>query len=86
MTEKKAKTEETEAEKIWKEIHAVELDMFSLPGQTVEKYCKPAIVEPSKCYVNTSVQAVYPALETALGKKFNVELTTKFIVISRKKD
>ena len=77
---------QTEAQKIWSEISGVELEMFSLPGQTVEKYCKPVTVEPTKLYVTATVQAVFPALETALRKKFTVEMAQKFIVIARKKD
>lgn len=78
--------EVTEAEKIWQEIQNTQLDMFSLPDQTVSKYCKPIKVEPSKLYVTTSVQAVFPALEFALGKRFTIEMAQKFIIIARKKD
>lgn len=76
----------TEADKIWSEISNVALEMFSLPDQTVSKYCKPIQVEPSKLYVVSSVQAVVPALETALGKKFNIEKAHKYIIISRRQD
>lgn len=89
MTEKKSKAEEekkvTEAEKIWNEISNLPLEMFSLPDQTVRKYCTPVSIEPSKLYITASVQAVVPALETAIGKKFDIEMATKYIIISRKK-
>lgn len=84
--EKPVQKKATEADKIWEEIKDVQLEMFSLPDQTVSKYCKPITVEPTKLYVTNSVQAVYPALENALGKKFTIELAQKFIVIARKKD
>lgn len=97
MTDKKVKaktsaaTEEvkdevklTEAEKIWNEIANVPLEMFSLPDQTVKRYLTPVKIEPSKLYATAPVQAVIPALETALGKKFNIELATKYLIISRK--
>ena len=90
VEEKKAVPEKkpavTEASKIWSEISNVELEMFSLPGQTVAKYCSPINVEPTKLYVTASVQAVVPALEAALGKKFTIERHQKFIVIARKRD
>lgn len=90
VEEKKASVEKkpvvTEAAKIWSEISGVELEMFSLPGQTVEKYCTQVNIEPTKLYVTASVQAVVPALEAALGKRFTVERAQKFIVIARKKD
>jgi len=75
----------TEAEKIWNEILNVQLDMFSLPEQNVQKYCKPVAIEPTKLYVTSSVQSVVPALEAAIGKKFDIEVAQKFIIISRKK-
>jgi hypothetical protein len=99
MTEKKTQVEDkqvpekkapekkvTEAEKIWNEIVDCQLEMFSLPDQTVRKYCSPVTIEPSKLYITASVQAVVPALETAIGKKFDIEMATKYIIISRKKD
>lgn len=93
MTEKKSKVENkpeekklTEAEKIWNEISNIELEMFSLPEQTVRKYCTPVTVEPSKLYITASVQAVIPALETAIGKRFDIEKAMKYTIISRKED
>lgn len=73
-----------EAEKIWQEVKNVQLDLFALPNQTIEKYCTPQYVEPSKLYVTVSTGAVGPALEDALVKTYIVEYAGKFIVISRK--
>lgn len=89
MTDKKKVAEVvektvSEADKIWSEISNVPLEMFSLPDQTVSKYCKPVAIEPTKLYVTASVQAVVPALEAALGKRFTVEQAQKFIIIARK--
>lgn len=76
--------EKTAAEKIWEEIRSVELQMFSLPGQTVEAHCSPVTVEPSKLYLTSKVGSVVPALEDTLGKKYNIELAQKYIVVSKK--
>ncbi len=76
--------EKLESQKIWDEIKEVNLNMFALPGQTVEKYCTPYMIEPSKCYVTVKVTAALVALEEALLKKFNIEVEGKFIVITRK--
>lgn len=72
------------ADQIWEEIKSKKIDMFSLPDQVVSQYCKPAVVEPSKCYLLASASSLLPSLETALGKNYNVELVTKYIVVSKK--
>lgn len=77
--------ERTDAEKIWDTIKNVQLDMFALPDQTVSKYCTPIAVEPSKLYLTyKGIGAVLPAMETALSKKYNVEVVDKYIVVSNK--
>lgn len=79
------KPEKSMAEKIWDEVRTVDLGLFSLPDQTIEKYCKPALVDPSKLYLlHRGVGAVLPAIEDILSKKYNVEMIDKFIVISPK--
>lgn len=74
--------EKTMAEKIWLEIQYIPLDMFGLPGQTVGKYCSPAIIEPNKCYLKYSVGAVLPAMEASLAPKYTVELSDKYLVVA----
>lgn len=75
--------EGTEAGKIWSEIKEKNINMFSLPNQTVSQYCQPKVVEPSKLYLIISVSAALPALEAAIGNKYSVELVNKYIVVSR---
>ena len=70
-------------EKIWQEIKDVQLQLFGLPNQTVQKHCQPQMVEPSRLYVTFSAGAVGPALETAL-RNYNVEIDGKYIIIGRK--
>jgi hypothetical protein len=73
-----------ESLKIWNEIKNVQLDLFSLPDQTVAKYCNPLPIDPNSLYVTITATAVLPALDIALTN-FNVEAVGKWIVISRKK-
>ncbi len=75
--------EKTEAHKIWNEIEHVDLHMFALTNQIVNMYCQPMFVEPNRLYMIFTVSSVLPALENALGKKFNFELNHKYIVVSR---
>ncbi len=75
---------EGESKKIWDEIKNVQLDLFSLPDQTVAKYCNPLPIDPNMLYITITATAVLPALETALPK-LQVEAVGKWIVISRKK-
>ncbi len=85
-TEAVVETKQTEADKIWAEVSDVQLNMFSLPGQVVSTYCTQVKIEPTKLYVTATVQAVVPALDAAIGKKFDIEVANKYIIISRKKD
>jgi hypothetical protein len=74
----------TTAEKMWDEIRSLELLMFSLPGQTVELHCTPVIVEPNRLYLTIKSGSVLPALEETLGKNYNVEVSEKYIIVSKK--
>lgn len=74
----------TEAQKIWEEIRQVQLNMFSLPNQTVEMYCRNYPIEPTKVYMTIKVSAVLSALEDTLGKQYNFETAGKFVLVSRK--
>lgn len=79
-----AQTKVNVAQEIWTEIKDVNLNLFALPGQTVEMYCHMIPVEPSRLYMTIKVSSVLTALEDALGKKFNFEVAGKFILVSRK--
>lgn len=71
------------AAEIWAEIKDKEILMFALPDQRVNQHAVPVKIEPSKLYLRTASPAVLPSLETALGKKFNVELVDKFVIVTR---
>ncbi len=73
-----------EAAKIWEEIRYVELDLFGLPDQTVEKHCKPAAIASDVLYVTIDVSAAFAALDVALSKNFTIESVSKWYTIARK--
>lgn len=74
----------TESGKIWDEIKDKTIDVFAIPNQKVNMYVRPVVVEPSKLYlVMTRASAALPALETAIGNGYAVELVNKYVVVSR---
>jgi len=78
-----ASLKDTEAGKIWSEIKDLDIEMFALPGQKVHMHCSPVEIDPSKLYLNISSSAVLPSLEVAVGSKYTVEMTPKFLIVSR---
>lgn len=87
VAKKKATTESllegTEAGSIWSEIKDKPIEIFALPNQTISLHAAPALVEPSKLYLLTRSSSVLPAIETALGKNYVVELADKYTVVAR---
>jgi len=85
MTKNKVEVEEKVnlADKIWTEIKDKKLDIFGLPDQFVNKYFSPFPADPSKLHLKYNVTSALPALETALGKDFLVELAGKYVTVSR---
>jgi hypothetical protein len=73
----------TEASNIWNEIKDKNIDMFALPNQKVCQYCEPIMIDPDKLYLRTTSSSVLPALESACGKNFLVELTDRYVRVSR---
>lgn len=74
---------DTVAGDIWSEIRDKSIEMFALPDQTVSMHCHPVPIEPTKLYLLTNSSSVLPSLETALGKKYVVELVDRFVTVSR---
>ena len=73
----------TEAGAIWDEIKNKNIEIFALPDQKIHQHATPAPVEPSKLYLLTRATSALPVIETAVGKKFVVELVDKYVVVSR---
>jgi hypothetical protein len=75
----------TEADLIWNEIKNKDIMMFSLPGQKVADYCRPMPVDPARCFLLYKAGSVVPAIENAIGDKFECLTADKYIIVSRKK-
>lgn len=73
----------TEAGSIWNEIKNKTIDMFALPDQKISDHAAPTPVEPSKLYLITRSTSALPAIETAVGKSYTVELADRFVVVAR---
>lgn len=73
----------TEAGAIWDEIKDKNIEMFALPNQRIHMHAAPISIEPSKLYLLTTSSAVLPSLETAIGKRYTVDLADKYVIVSR---
>jgi len=76
------------AKKIWDRIKDLQVDMFSLPNQHVNKYCSPLPISDTELYVQSSTSAFLPSLEECLNKfdkNLTVVVDNKYIVISELK-
>jgi hypothetical protein len=72
------------ADKTWNSIKDREVQMFSLPGQTVAHYCTPTPLDPNKLFLTYTVSSCIPAVEAALNNEFDFEIAKNFIIISKK--
>lgn len=93
MAKEEVKIEQpTKAEEIWNKIKEYNLDLFGLPGQTVEKHCKRnpelEVVFPDTLHLTIKSAAVYPSLEDCLVKiklgkneSFEVGQYTKYTTV-----
>lgn len=89
MSEKKQNKEVsvlplTTAQKLWEEIKNKKIDMFSLPNQKVSDYCSVVDADPEKLMITIKVSSTLPALESALGPDWSIEMAGKFYLISKK--
>ena len=71
-SEDKPKAKPAPALDLWNRIKDLPIDMFSLPNQEVNQYCKPdlKLIEayPNDLYMKIKCAMVKPALEEALGR------------------
>ena len=70
--------------KIWTKIKDLDIHLFSLPPSKVEENFFVQNIEPTKLYLRTAIPAALPALEAAIGPKFDIEMQQQFIVVSEK--
>jgi len=74
----------TQGEEIWNEIKSKQINMFALPGQTIENFAQPVPIEPSRCFLLLKASSAVPAIEDALGDKYAFEIMDKYMIIPRK--
>lgn len=91
MESKEVKKEEVKevvknfGDKIWDEIKGVRLDIFGLPNQTTEMYCKKVVGTTNSLLVQIKVSAALPALENSLPEfEFEIANDNKTVTIKRK--
>lgn len=72
------------SKEIWESIKGLDMGLFGLANQTVEKYCTPMDLDPSKCMLKYNVSSVIPALEAVVMGRFDFEVSGSYLVISKK--
>ena len=72
------------ADEIWIEIKSTDIQAFGLPGQTIDKYCAPIPVEPTKLYLKYTMSTVVPFMIEKLGSKYDINLDGLYITVARK--
>jgi len=87
------KQKTTESDKIWEEIRRLNIEVFGLPGQTVEGHTTRILGSPNEVLLKLKSSAVLPALEQLLtvdsngrplaNPKFKIEQLEHFISIKR---
>ena len=73
----------SEADKIWQEIRGLAINVYSLDGQKVSDHVLKIDLPANELYVKLKSSAVLPALEAALGKKYEVELAEQYVIVRR---
>lgn len=81
---KEESKKEFEGKKIWESIKSKEIQMFNLPGQTVDKYCTAIAFTDTEALVKAKAGAVLTALEENF-KDLTFEPSTDGVYISIKK-
>ncbi len=77
----------SEADQIWNEISHLPINIYALPNRKVNQHVtKLNVPGIPKLFVKLASQAVLPALEESLGKKFKVEPAEGFVTITRNVD
>jgi hypothetical protein len=69
---------------IWNEIKDLQLSLFALTPKPVHTYCKAYDAGGDTLYLDSSVPAFLPALETLVSSKYDVQRGTRYIEVSLK--
>jgi hypothetical protein len=78
----------TNSDVLWEKIKGLDLNLFGLPGQTLEKNAERFEIDPDAVYMVIKTGAVLPALEEALqrvdpgrGKRFDLNQVDRYTVL-----
>ncbi len=72
----------TSGKKVWDEIKDKAIDVFAMTSK-VSDFCEYIDIDADKCYVKCKASATLPALETALGAKFQCTAVEKYVLIEK---
>lgn len=75
----------TEADRIWNEIKGMSIDVYAIQNQVVEQHATMLPMPGDRLVLKLRSSAVLPALETAIGRKYEVELVEKYVIVKRAK-
>lgn len=73
---------------IWEQIKNVKLDLFALPNQKVQDHFKVKVANiPGMLQLDLPVAtSKVAALEEALKDRFNIEIATKYVIVTKRTD
>jgi hypothetical protein len=72
------------ADQIWAEIAKVDTQAYGLPGQTIDKFCTPIPVEPTKLYLKYTNSTIVAFMQEVLSTRYDVDLNGLYITVERK--
>ena len=70
--------------KIWADVQHLDLKMYGLPNQPINKFCNANFADPLKLRLTYSTSMVVPCLETALNGRYELEVVGSYIELSPK--
>lgn len=75
----------TLSDKIWKEIENKQINLFSLPNQTIGQHVRRVPGVPSELYLEPLTPAIVVAIEEVLPSRFQLtQAKNGWIIISEK--
>jgi len=68
--------------KMWNDMKDLDIDVFAIVKK-VSDYFEYAPIDNNKCYLTCKASAALPALETTLGKGYQVNVVEKYILVEK---
>lgn len=86
VVEKPTPKEPTKADLMWDQLKSVDLNMFGIPNQTIEKYCQPIPANPNELTLKMreakkNATGVVSVMSQVLAPKYEVDLNDRYIVV-----